>query len=86
MPEPHAQLFLKYNIYRQKNALSAQLDKLITILITVPFNLNSQSFQTQEEEQGMWRRADVGPAWEVGGKVEGREGPCAVGVFGSLGS
>ena len=24
----------------------------------------------------MWRRADVGPAWEVGGKVEGREGPC----------
>ena len=20
----------------------------------------------------MWRRADVGPAWEVGGKVEGR--------------
>ena len=27
--------FLKYNIYRQKNALSAQPDKLITILITV---------------------------------------------------
>ena len=24
----------------------------------------------------MWRRADVGPVWEVGGKVEGREGPC----------
>lgn len=25
----------------------------------------------------MWKRADVGPAWEVGGKVEGSEGPCA---------
>lgn len=25
----------------------------------------------------MWRRADVGSAWEVGGKVEGSEGPCA---------
>lgn len=29
----------------------------------------------------MWRRADVGPAWEVGGKVEGSEGPRAEGVW-----
>lgn len=76
---------MKYNIYRQKNALSAQLDKLITILITVPFNLNSNHYKPRKKSkacgggQMLAQRGRWEERWkEVRAHVQG--------VFGSLGS